>query len=130
MNRLKLSDLQEKQKIKVTAGEEPNVTVYKFEVLKSGNKPECSLIQIGPDTSIVGPAPVILEGSGRWTDRNENPVQRQERAFSIGYGYLSVGGLLTVLDLESGNGKLVPYERFVFEDHSISRIEVQEQLQP
>ena len=37
-----------------------------------------------------------LEGTGRWTTRRENPVQKQDTALSISYGHISVGGHITL----------------------------------
>lgn len=71
------------------------------------------LMQINPDGTTVGPGEAILEGCGRWTTVDQNPMQRgdvllglrrQELAMTIGYGVLFVGGLIVVRDPADNTG--------------------------
>ncbi|MDB5170437.1 MAG: hypothetical protein JWO35_131 [Candidatus Saccharibacteria bacterium] len=105
-----LSDLTEGNIIKVTAGVDDEAYGYSFTVLESGDTPRCMLEQTSPDGSVVGPAEVILEGTGSWTTPEQNPVQRgsivsarQDYALSIGRGMLNTGCSLVILTPEPTN---------------------------
>ncbi len=82
---------------------------YEFRIIELGERPICDLTQTGPDGSLVGPAPVILEGTGHWTTPAQNPTQRgdplmgkphQWEAMTISWGRVSVGGLLVFTGFE------------------------------
>ena len=51
----------------------------------------------------VGPAPVFLGGSGRWTTRAQNPVQQQESAITINHYGINRGSYLIATPNAPGN---------------------------
>jgi len=124
MEQLFLKEVEKGQTIRLVAGKEGEGFVYEFEVLEPGERPECLITQTNPEGKVVGPSLVRLEGTGRWTTQKENPVQTQWRnkAFTIGWGMLNTGGLLSVIAVESEMG---PNQRYVFENPPISDIQVE-----
>ena len=112
VERLELSALKYGERIRVTAGDAPDAFLYEFMVVEPGKLPHCDLTQTNPDGSIVGPARVVLEGTGQWTTPEQNPCQRgdvlagnphQEIAMSIGEGLLCLGGYVIVLEATDTN---------------------------
>lgn len=96
---LELETLQAGSRLRIIAGDNPRAYGYDFLVLEAGERPHCLVMQTSPDGRLVGPSEVTLEGTGRWTTRQENPVQTQfGEAFTISWGYVSLGGLLSVID--------------------------------
>lgn len=92
--RLELQNLKIGDTVRLTAGEEPRAYTYDLLVFEfeDGEYPLCSLVQVGPDFKVVGPADVKLEGTGQWTTRKQNPAQQQlHKALTIGYGTLRIG---------------------------------------
>lgn len=122
---MRLSEVEQGQVIRLVAGEGKEVYRYDFEVLTPGEKPECIITQTNPDGSRVGGSLVKLEGTGRWTTQKENPVQEQwsRKAFTIGWGTLHVGGLVSVIAVDS---ELGPNQRYVFNEPAVSDITVEE----
>lgn len=110
IERLTLSTLKAGDSVTTTAGQVPDAYRYKFTVIEPGEMPLCDLMQTDPSGAVVGPAKAILQGSGRWTTEQQNPMQRadwlvgrqrQKIALSIGYGLLSTGDYVIIS--EPGN---------------------------
>lgn len=118
--RVNLSDLVIGETVHVTAGENPEERYkYSFTVLKQGEMPLCELVQQNPDSSSIGPAKAILKGVGRWTTPRENPMQRadwfigrptQDKAMTIGYGVLYLGGYLIISEPGNYTGDVLRLE--------------------
>lgn len=109
VERVELETLEGGRKINVIAGVDPlERYIYDFTIIEPGNRPVCELVQTSPDGASIGPiGRVILEGAGIWTTPEQNPLQRgdvvmgiprQERALSIGWGALYIGGFMTIVD--------------------------------
>lgn len=107
IERLKLATVEAGATIQVKASEDPEAYLYSFTVLEPGEMPYCDFSQTSPDGSIIGPVNALLEGTGDWTTPEQNPCQRsdpamgrpwQERAMSIGWGALHLGGFVVALD--------------------------------
>lgn len=64
---------------------------YDAVVLESNGQPLCSVIATHEDGTQTRYQDVFITGSGRETTRNQNPVQKQEEAFTNNWGYLSTG---------------------------------------
>lgn len=96
---LRLETLKSKSKFRIKTEEENGTGVfsYEFEVVEPGEHPICVITEKNKRGKIVGRGLGILEGTGSWTTRNQNPVQTQDRAFTIGHGGVRVGGLICVL---------------------------------
>ncbi len=98
--RLSVETLIIDQTLNVQVGPDP-LLIYRFQVRSdlAGRYPLCVLTQLDAEGNLMaGPATVLLEGSGRWTTREQNPVQTQDRALTPDYGGINVGSYLTVLD--------------------------------
>lgn len=104
---LELASLKAGAVVDVTAGEEPKAWRYSFTIVEPGNTPRCDFTQTDPDGAVVGPLPVILEGAGRWTTVQENPMLRgdalvgrrhQEKGMSIGEGMLRLNRFVIIFN--------------------------------
>ncbi len=96
---LDLKELQVGSRVVVLAGTDPSDTYrYDFLVCEPGEKPKCLFMQTAPDGELSPVADVILEGTGNWTTREQNPVQKQATAMSIFHGGMSLGGYAMILD--------------------------------
>lgn len=75
---------------------------YSFTVADRGEAPLGTLVETLPEGTPGPDANFRLEGAGNWTDRDQNPVQTQSRAFTPAWGEVYVGGLLfgTLADAE------------------------------
>lgn len=98
---LSLDSLEAGSRLQITAGDDPDSYRYDFLVIEPDETPRCMFMQTSPDGSLVGPTPVLLEGTGRWTTRKQNPVQTQEIAMTITWGRVLMGGLLVVIDAKA-----------------------------
>ena len=94
VDRLELGGLAVGDVVHITTGREEDAFHYEFEVEQTGEWLQGLLQETRPDGSIVGPAPILLHGSGLWTDRSQNPVQKQNRALTIAFGSLIKGQFL------------------------------------
>lgn len=94
VDRLELGGLAVGDVVHITTGRDEGAFHYEFEVEHIGEWPEGLLKETRPDGSTVGPAPILVHGSGEWTDRSQNPVQKQDRALTIAFGSLIKGKFL------------------------------------
>ncbi len=93
--RVEFRDLTVGSILWVTAGQAEDAWQYCFKVEDVSDKwPDGQLTVINPDEEEVGTFPFSLHGCGRWTDRKQNPVQDQERAFTPYFDGLIVGSFL------------------------------------
>lgn len=103
-----LETMEVGESVHVVAGSDPDTAYqYDFIIVEKGEQPICELVQTSPDGTVVGPGRAIVQGAGRWTTERQNPMQRadwfvgrpyQEKALTIGYGVLFVGGLIVLRD--------------------------------
>ena len=111
VDRLVLETLAKGDIITVTCGV-GSTYIYRFEVVDPGKLPTCVMMQTDPTGKEIGPSTVVLEGTGSWTTKQQNPVQDNwfGQQYTIGFGMLHVGGTLSVLDREgeSGRWELLP----------------------
>lgn len=105
IEQLTLSTLKTGDSVTTTAGLAPDAYTYKFTVVEPGEMPICDLVQTDPAGVVIGPAKAVLQGSGRWTTEQQNPMQRadwfvgrqrQEVAMSIGYGLLTTSEFVII----------------------------------
>ena len=103
MDQLMLDSLKKGDVIHITTGLGELAFKYTFTVEKPGTWPEGHIHEVGPDGQI-NQGDFTLQGSGRWTDRKQNPVQDQDIAFSSEFTHLSVG---TFMVGATSNGRLL-----------------------
>lgn len=105
MERIILNSLKRGQIITMLTGESEANYRYQFTVKEIGKCPLGLLMQTDPQGNEIGPERAELLGSGTWTTAEQNPMQRadwfvgrpyQERALTIGWGVLYVGGCAVV----------------------------------
>ncbi len=90
--RLEFSDAKPGDTIHLVTGQGEEAWRYDFVVETiEGTWPTGVLYTTMPDGTVLPPTPFTLHGCGRWTNRNQNPVQTQERAFSPYYDGLVEG---------------------------------------
>ena len=96
---IKLSLLKEGDKVFATLTNKDGVErVIIFKVLQAvGVHESYPLVTMQWADAAEVSNPVSLEGTGAWTTRRENPVQTQERALSIAYGHVGVGGIISFI---------------------------------
>lgn len=78
----------------VTTGVGDEAWDYYFVVDEPGRWPKCRLDVRNPDGDEVGEISFEIHGCGRWTNRQQNPVQDQERAFTPYYDGLRIGSFM------------------------------------
>lgn len=120
IDRLELENLRQGDVLHITLGSGEGAFQYKFTIEKQGKWPIGYIIETAPDgTSNEGQ--FALHGSGRWTAQRENPVQKQQRAFTSYFDSLNVGDFMIGAVPGAGLG-----ERLVFDKpgQEITRIEL------
>lgn len=118
--RINLGSLKPGDSLQVKTGPEPLFT-YDVRVVEAGEMPKCEITQKNEQGEVTArPTLAILEGTGHWTTPEQNPMQladwsigrqRQDKAMSIDYGGLNIGGFLVVREPEkdaSGRIYLTP----------------------
>ena len=95
IERINLSEVSVGQAIIVRTGKGDHSFTYTFRVDKPGTCPICFLKETDSTDTVTAGGDFILEGTGKWTTREQNPVQTQMHAFSIDFGALNVGDFLT-----------------------------------
>lgn len=105
--RLNFETLEDGNLIQINTDSQP-LSSYEVRVVKQGSPLLCELTQKDQFGKIIaGPAEANLVGCGHWTTPVQNPTQRgdylfgrpyQERALTINYSELFVGGLLVISD--------------------------------
>lgn len=94
---LRLEDVRAGDVIQVMTGTGEKAWLYSLRVEETGSPwhwPKGKLFAIKPTGEETSPADFELHGSGQWTDRRQNPVQTQERAFSSYFDSLHLGEYL------------------------------------
>ncbi len=91
---LSFSDLRPRDSLQITTGIDDSAWKYKFLVNDVASWPSGTLQATPPNGIETDVIPFELHGSGRWTTREQNPVQTQDKAFSANYDGLSVGSFL------------------------------------
>lgn len=107
---LELDKLAQGDIVIITTGVGEEAFKYAFLVREPSKWPTGLLEEIRPDGTSIGPLPVHLHGSGRWTTRQQNPVQTQERQFTSYFDSLRIGDFLVVAASDAELG-----ERLVFD---------------
>lgn len=116
--------------IHITTGEAEEAHRYEFQIKEAGEWPKGMLTEYGPGGSVVGPLPIRLDGCGRWTTPEENPVQNgdplagkphQERAFSFNAWGLRTGLYFAALPLGENNS----LDRLVFDRQTITHLSIE-----
>ncbi len=108
--RIELNTIAPGDILRITTGIGESAFRYTFVAETQGAWPRGQLEELRPDGSIVGPFRVALQGSGRWTTRQQNPVQIQDRAFTSYFDSVSRGDCLVVGDPDGYTG-----ERLIFD---------------
>lgn len=106
---IRLDELRAGDVLSITTGVGSEAFLYDFTVLKTGNWPVGYFQETDPSGSVTGSDVFMLQGSGIWTTRQQNPVQTQETAFSSSFDSLAIGSFMVASSPES------PAERFVFD---------------
>lgn len=92
--RLEFETFHSGDTIQITSGQQEAAWRYDFSVEYAKHWPEGTIIAVSPSGEESLPMEFSLHGCGRWTSRRENPVQKQERAFTPYYDGLIVGNFL------------------------------------
>ncbi len=93
IERLELSSLRTGDTVHITLGQGDEAYQYTFKVAEPGKWPTGIITETSPDGS-ENAGEFSLHGSGRWTNRQQNPVQTQERAFTSYFDSLTVGSFM------------------------------------
>ncbi len=93
LRRLKVGDI-----LHVIASQDDETYLYDFLVEEPGLWPLGILAETKPDGTILGPEPAYIHGCGHWTDRRQNPVQKQEKAFTPAFGCVALGSQIIIAD--------------------------------
>jgi hypothetical protein len=95
IERLEFSTVAPGDVIHITTGIDDEAWIYDFTVSDTSTaRPNGTLKATMPDGTEVGSISFALHGCGRWTDRRQNPVQSQDRAFTPYYEGLITGSFL------------------------------------
>lgn len=118
--RVTLEKLKTGDVVRITTGTEDAAFQYEFTVLNPGKWPVGQIVETDPAGEVVGSGLFMLQGSGIWTDRRQNPVQTQERAFTSYFDSLSLGAFMV------GSNPNTPADRMLFDKvgQEISQVSV------
>lgn len=94
LERLEFSDVKPGDTIHFSMGSGDDAWVVRFEVQEVDGWPTGILTAMMPDGTPTSSEPFTLHGCGRWTNRRQNPVQRQELAFTPYYDGLIAGSFM------------------------------------
>lgn len=95
IERLELKELLAGDVVQIVTGVDDEAWVYDFTVENPSGWPTGTLQAKTPDGNEVGETGFSLHGAGRWTTRQQNPVQQQERAFTSHFDCVFIGGYMT-----------------------------------
>lgn len=93
-DRLEFSLLNPGDLLTITTGNEPEAWIYNFITHQASRWPTGSFQAFNPTGEESEALEFELHGSGNWTNRRQNPVQTQDRAFTACYEGLRVGNFL------------------------------------
>ena len=93
-DRLDFNVLYLGDKLSITTGHDTDAWIYGFDAKDVSRWPTGNLLAINPKGEESELVEFELHGCGRWTDRKQNPVQKQDRAFTPYYDGLIVGNFL------------------------------------
>ena len=92
LDKLELSSLKVGEVVEITTGMDEEAWQYTFTVENTGSQwPKGKLVATSPTGKPSQPVGFHFHGSGRWTDRSQNPVQTQDRGFTSYYDCLYRG---------------------------------------
>lgn len=94
IERLALQELNAGDVLVIMTGDDKEGFTYTFAVEEPGRWPVGHMQEVDPAGTITGTGTFMLQGSGVWTNRRQNPVQSQERAFTSDFCDLSLGTYL------------------------------------
>ncbi len=95
LEQLRLSELEAGDILTITTGAGEQAWNYTFIIEDpEGTWPKGTLSAISPDGSFVEPVNFSLHGSGKWTTREQNPVQKQTNGFTASWESLYKGEYL------------------------------------
>lgn len=117
LDRVVLAELRDGDVVHIVTGDEDLETYsYDFVVTRSGEHPVGIIKSYAPITGglVSDPVEFMLQGTGRWTTRDENPLQKQELVLSSCFDSLLVGGFVV------GSAPESPNDRAVFSDPVLS----------
>ena len=109
LDRVEFSELKPGDSLVITTGTGDEVFEYRFDVDSLDQSlPAGVLTETQPDGTVSGSMPFSLQGCGRWTTREQNPVQRQTRAFTPYFDGLIVGDYMIVaIQVQTGRDRLI-----------------------
>lgn len=102
---LEIGSLRAGDLVKITAEDDRDTYRYFLWVEKAGELATAQFVQTVGGSEPIGPMPIKVVGSGMWTDRRDNPVQRERIAMSIDDEFIHPGDYFVFLrndDSESG----------------------------
>jgi hypothetical protein len=82
IERLDLSEIRAGDVLIITTGLEDKAWEYTFTVDEADRWPKGTLKATAPDGSETEPIGFEMHGAGKWTTRRQNPVQKEDWAFS------------------------------------------------
>jgi hypothetical protein len=88
---LELGSLRAGDLVKITAEDDRDTYRYFLWVEKAGELAAAQFVQTVGGSEPIGPMPIKVVGSGMWTERQENPVQKARIAMSIDDDFIHPG---------------------------------------
>lgn len=120
IDRLELETLQRGDVLHITLGSGEEAFQYKFTVEEQGKWPIGYIVETAPDGT-TNEGQFSLHGSGSWTTQRENPVQKQQLAFTSYFESLIVGDFMVGAVPGAGLGKRLVFDK---PGQAITRIEL------
>lgn len=111
IERLSLEEFVEGDIVHITTGTDEKAFRYRFSVEEASRWPKGQLEETRPDGTVVGPFPVLIHGSGRWTTREQNPVQTQDRALSSYFDSIRCGDFLIAAHPDAKPGDRMIFDK-------------------
>jgi hypothetical protein len=95
VDQLMLNEMWPGDVIKIVTGSDYEAWEYEFTVTETPHRwPVGKLVATSPDGVVSPTIDFELHGAGRWTDRRENPVQTQQRAFTSYFQHIYLKGYM------------------------------------
>ena len=94
IDRLNLEQLRMGDVVTITTGLDDEAWRYIFILDEASQWPHGTIKGISPDGAETEELGFSLHGAGQWTDRRQNPVQKQDRGFTSYYDSIYLDGFM------------------------------------